>query len=157
MAHEEGRPARLFRVERAGGMPKPITPEGVAFPTGAMPKPVSADGKRFFAVAGEGELRVYDAATLEPTASFPLEVDEAPVRWNADGTAIYLSVRGAVPVRTTRLDLANGRRDPELEIAPLDPTGVFGGRTIALSADGQSYATTFTRLMTELYVVRGLS
>ena len=157
MAHEEGRPARLFRVERAGGAPTPLTPEGVAFPTGAMPKPVSADGKQFFAVTSEGELRVYDAATLEPTASFPLEVDEAPVRWNADGMAIYLSARGAVPVRTTRLDLATGRRDPELEIAPLDPTGVFGGRTIALSADGQSYATTFTRLMTELYVVRGLA
>jgi eukaryotic-like serine/threonine-protein kinase len=157
MAFEEGRPMRLYRVDRAGGAPVPITPEGVAFPTGAMPKPMSADGRRFFAVAGDGELLIHDATTLEVTGRYPLEVDESPVRWNADGTEVYLSRRGDVPVRTTRLDLASGRRVPDLEVAPLDPTGVFGGRTIVLTADGQSYATTFTRLMTELYLIRGLA
>ena len=67
MAHEEGRPVRMYRVDRAGGAPTPLTPEGAAFPTGAMPKPMSADGKQFFVIAGDGDLH----STIPPPSSRP--------------------------------------------------------------------------------------
>ena len=58
--------------------------------------------------------------------------------------------------RVFRLDLATGRKEPWLEVRPPDPAGVCAFVSLVLTPDGKSYAYTYGRLLTDLYLVEGL-
>jgi hypothetical protein len=58
------------------------------------------------------------------------------------------------PSRLFRLNIQNGQRQFFREIAP-DVAGLCMTH-ILLSADGRSYAYSYTRLLSDLYLVKGL-
>ena len=61
-----------------------------------------------------------------------------------------------LPVRVVKLDVATGRREPWLALAPPDPAGVWGISDIQLSADGRGYVYTYQRVLGDLYLAEGL-
>ena len=155
-AEEAGRPRRLFIQDLPDGEPRAITPEGVI----THANTISPDGKWVAAVRFEpGALfALYPVAGGEPRPIAGLQLREEPLRWSGDGRSLY--VRSAdsapLPVRIVKLELATGRREPWLSLAPPDPAGVDVIADIQLSADGRGYIYTYGRRLGDLYLAEGL-
>jgi hypothetical protein len=55
-----------------------------------------------------------------------------------------------------RLDLTKGQRQLVRELSVPDRTGLTGIRYIQMTADAKSYAYTYSRFLSELYLIEGL-
>ena len=147
---EPGHESRCFVQSINGGKPRPITPEGVVncrvSPDGkwVVARDLTSDIGRLYAVA-DGATR--DIPGLLPTDNF---------FWGTDPKYLYLTAGKGIPVKVIRLDLANGKRQVLLELNPTDMTGICELKNVLLSKDGRSYVYGFTRLLSDLYLVRGL-
>jgi hypothetical protein len=68
---------------------------------------------------------------------------------------VYVYRSANVPFRLERLDLVSGRRMLVREVAPADRTGVLYGTGVALTDDTKSYAYSYKRMRSQLFVVEG--
>jgi hypothetical protein len=84
-----------------------------------------------------------------------LTMDDQVIRWSADGRSLYFFRPSNVPFRLERLDLASGRRELVREVAPADRSGVFRISGAALTDDTKSYAYSYDRMRSQLFVVEG--
>jgi hypothetical protein len=100
-----------------------------------------------FPVEGSGE--AHPIAGLAP--------GDQPIQWSADGRSIYVrrNVEGTATVRVFRLDLSTGAVAPWKDFVP-DPSREAAVLPIVLTQDGSSYAYTYGRYATDLYLVTGL-
>ena len=117
---------------------------------------VSSDGKQAFATGPDGKLTVYPVEGGEPRVVPGTSKDDIAIRWTADGQALYVLSRAALPARVERVDVATGTRQPWLELAPPDPAGVQSLGPVHMSADGKAYVYSYRRKLDQLYVVDGL-
>ena len=153
------RAVRLYVQDIAGGRPRAVTPPGVGFAGNIFAaRPLSPDGSQVVAMAPDGRLRLYHSLEGGPSRTVVgFTPGDAFLRWHVDGRSLFLWRRDeGAPARVFRLDLATGAREPWLEIHPLDPTGIFTLTSLVLTPDGKSYAYTYGRLLSELYLVEGL-
>lgn len=153
-----GRAERLYVQDVAGGRPRAVTPPGVGFLGHIFSvRPLSPDGRQVVALAPGGELWVYPLEGSKPHAVAGFEPGDAFLRWHADGRSLFVWRRDpGAPARVFRLDLATGAKEPWLEIRPPDPAGIYTFTALVLTPDGRSYAYTYGRLLSELYLVEGL-
>jgi len=138
-----GRPRRMYLQNVAGGVAKPVTPEGV---TG----PVSRDGK---AVAFERKIYPTDGSPPRPIPG--LEPADRIVAWGADSGTLFL--RQLFPSGdyvVFRLDTATGRRTLLHKVPRV--SGVQPGPWFTIALDGSTYMTTYLELRAELFRVTGL-
>ena len=150
-ANEEGRGVRIYLRAFDGGKPRAVTPEGYR----GFQRAVSRDGKSVIARGPDRRFYLYTLAGGEPVAVPALAAEgETPGGWALDGR-LYVIARG-VPSRVLLLDLATGKRELWREFLPADSAGVspFGG--IRMTPDGKSYAYSFLRVLSELFVVQGI-
>jgi hypothetical protein len=63
---------------------------------------------------------------------------------------------GELPARVSRLDVETGARQPLVELMPGDSTGVTFIRAPHFTRDGSSYAYSYSRTLSTLYLVKGL-
>jgi hypothetical protein len=80
---------------------------------------------------------------------------EIPVAWDPSGRALFVWDR-SLPGELVRVDLATGRREARLRIAPLDPAGVIYGQLVT-TPDARYYMIRFRRMLSTLTLVEGLS
>ena len=66
------------------------------------------------------------------------------LRWSATAARVY------------RVDLDTGNRELWKELMPVDPGGVERISNVVITPDAKSYAYTFSRLLSDLFVVEGL-
>jgi DNA-binding winged helix-turn-helix (wHTH) protein/Tol biopolymer transport system component len=145
-----GRAAQCFVQNIEGGKPRAVTPEGV---TWCLPSP---DGKWIAArdlATKQGRLYPLDGG--EPRAVPGLMPGEN-FTWTSDPKFMYASQGGQTSVKIYRLNIVTGQRQLFKEVTPTDVTGLCGLNHIILSADGRSYVYGFTRLLSDLYLVKGL-
>ena len=150
------KPNRVYLQEISGEAPRPFGPEG--FGVGG---PVSPDGRTailnregaavdanwfFFPIEGGGEPR--------PIPGLGGDVDDV-LRWDRTGRSLYLR-KGGSHTEIWRLDVESGRQEKLGAIGPSDPTGMDGLDTILLTPDGKTYAYSFQRSLSTLFVVTGL-
>jgi hypothetical protein len=83
-----------------------------------------------------------------------LEPGESVIRWSADGRSLFLR-KSIDPssLRISRLDIATGRKELWKELKTLDPVGVQIGQVV-LTPNGNSYAYSFQRDISTLYLAR---
>jgi hypothetical protein len=81
---------------------------------------------------------------------------EESFAWTSDPKFMYVHQWGQLPVKIYRLNIVTGQRQLFKELNPTDVTGLCGLGHIILSADGQSYIYGYTRLLSDLYLVKGL-
>jgi WD40 repeat protein len=145
---EAGRPWRVYRQDLKGGLPHPITPEGYLWPR------VSPDG-RFIAVASEDlKLCVLSVAGGEPRVIGDLAPDERVCQWTADSKFLYVAKWGTrLSVMLVNKD--TGERKPWKVLDMPDRAGLQQFPP-AITPDGLSYAYTYFRESSELWLVRGL-
>ena len=145
-----GQEMRCFIQNVNGGAPRPVTPEGVSYCL------VSPDG---LFVAGtelsSGGTRLYPLDGSAPRSIPGLLPGEA-MKWSADPQVLYVYQWRQLPVRIYRLNVVTGERQFFKELHPTDTTGLCDMSHVLLSADGKSYVYSYTRMLSELYAVRGL-
>jgi Tol biopolymer transport system component len=152
-ANEAKRGVRLFVQSMDGGQPRAITPEGIAtaFPGFA----ISPDGKLVAAIGSDrkGMLFRIDGGGSRPLSGI---VDgEFPLRFSEDGRSLFVWKR-ELPARVYRVDLETGNRELWKELMPVDPGGVERISNVVVTPDAKSYAYTFSRLLSDLFVVEGV-
>jgi hypothetical protein len=150
------KPYRVYLQDIAAWTARPFGPEGYG-----VGGPVSPDGKTailnragamvdanwfFLPVEGGGDPR--------PIPGLGPDVVDV-LRWDASGRSLYLRKGGLRP-EIWRLDIASGRQENVGVIGPSDMTGTKEPDTIYLTPDGKTYAYSFQRHLSTLFVVTGL-
>ncbi len=148
---EQGRALRSYMQDLSGGALRPLTPEG----TRALS--ISPDGQWVAAIGPE------DAISLWPVAG-----GASRRRAKARSPAIGLShgvrtdgrsgcsVAAKCPPRVDRLEIATGRRELWKTLLPPDAAGVYSIIEFRVTPTGHSYFYSYTRLLSQLFLVTGL-
>jgi len=149
-----GQPSRGYVQDVEGGPPKPFTAGTGVRSARWWTLPVSPDGTRVVAVGHDGRSAIFQVSDGSSTPVPGLTDDEFVVQWLRDGDLLVTRARG-FPWVLGRLDLPTGRRSPGLEIRPADRAGLRL-RVVAVSADGRHYVHSYSRLLSDLFLVEGL-
>jgi hypothetical protein len=144
-------PARMYVLDVEGNAVSPVTPEGLAVPSGWARSPdgtmvavSTPNGPELFAIAGGPGRQV-------PGASGRWRV----VGWIESGLLISDDPLGGGAV--SRVDPATGRRESWANIQPQDPAGIMSLNlaTLVTTPDGRGYGYTWHRATSDLFLVRG--
>jgi eukaryotic-like serine/threonine-protein kinase len=149
--NEAGHGSRLYIVDLAGRIDKPIGPEGTFYQSNA----VSPDGSRVAAMDPERRLTVYRIANGAGAIVPGVGPEERPIGWSSDGSELFVLTQG-IPSSVSRVNITTGARTPWRDVMPPDPTGVVRIFPVLVTPDGRSYAYTYGRYLSTLYVVEGL-
>ncbi|HXF59674.1 MAG TPA: hypothetical protein VN539_07600, partial [Candidatus Saccharimonadales bacterium] len=151
--NEKGHAIRSYVVPLSGGPLRPLTPEGIA----ATPDPISPDGKWVIGAIRGGAASLYPVDGGTPRPIRGKEPDEVLMGWSGDGKSIYIAAPVQPgPRQVVRLNLATGSRLPWIAIrGPEDAVGTRSN-LITLARDDHSYAYSYSRVLSSLYLVRGL-
>jgi WD40 repeat protein len=151
-ANAPGEGLRLFVQGLEGEAPRPITPEGIAI--GFFP--VSPDGRVVVAQGTDGLFYGYPLEGGDPEYIPGLVAEDRPIRFSPDGKSLYVYRRGELPARVFRLDLGTGEKQTSTELMPADPAGVVEIVSVVLTPDATSYAYSYHRILSDLFLVEGL-
>jgi hypothetical protein len=155
-AQEKDRPKRLFLQEVPDGLPRPVTPEGIM----TMYPAISPDGK--WVAAGlerRGSLQqAWPLGGGDPRPLPGLKPGDWVVRWSSDGRFVFAYENNLLqpPWPILRVNLETGRREVWKELQPVASSGVAFLLRLHVTPDGRSYAYTFERAQSQLYLVTGL-
>ena len=149
-ANRAGHGVQCFVQDVEGGKPRPVTPEGVMFCE------ISPDGKLIAGngPGGSGGL-LYPMDGGQPRPIPGLEAGEK-FTWTSDPRFLYVYRWKKSPVKVYRLNILTGQRELFTKITPPDVAGLHDISSIHFSSDGQAYVYSYTRLLSELYLVKGL-
>jgi len=153
-----GEPPHLFEMSLVDGAIRQFSQVPVGRPTR-----LSNDGQNVAAM-GESDTTVL----LLPVAGGEARpvpgcvAGDLPIGWTPDDRALYVYRRGRTSVSIERVDITTGERTPWHTIRPADPAGIndiMPGYVmpVYITPDGQTYAYSYRRFLSDLYVVSGLS
>ncbi|HXN20685.1 MAG TPA: hypothetical protein VN875_20290 [Candidatus Binatus sp.] len=145
-----GHAVRCFAQDVDGGKPRPVTPEGVMFCQ------ISPDGKLIAGnglAGGGGWLYPMEGGPPRPIPG--LQASES-FAWTSDPRFMYVYQWKQSPVKVYRLNVLTGQRQLFREMTPPDVAGLQNISHIHFSADGRAYVYSYSRLLSELYLVKGL-
>jgi DNA-binding winged helix-turn-helix (wHTH) protein len=148
---EAGHGPRCYIQSIEGGKPPhAFSPDGMAVCS------VSPSGG-ILALTEDSRALLYRSYSSEqPDKAFQLDQGEWPTAWTADGKFLYLVQTRKAPATVTRFEITSGRRLLWKQLPPL-PTGTeMKSECLVISPDGQSYAYTYSKSSSDLYLVLGL-
>ncbi len=151
---ESGHGARLYVQDANGGSARPVSPEGIHLI--AYSNLISPDGKLVPAIGPDNTVSLLSVEGGEPRRIPGLASDELPCGWDASGRVLFVYRPGELPAHVFRVDLETGARQPWKELMPGDPTGVSFIRPPHFTHEGESYAYSYARILSRLYLVKGL-
>jgi hypothetical protein len=127
-----------------------VTPEGVGICG------VSPDGQLIIGnnlIGGVAQFYPMDGGSSRPIPGLlPGEVTE----WSSDPHILYVYQLKQQPFRVYRLNVLTGERQFFKEFHPNDDSGIANMSHILLSGDGKAYVFSYIRMLSELYLVKGL-
>jgi eukaryotic-like serine/threonine-protein kinase len=119
---------------------------------------VSPDEKLLAGIGSGGGyvLRPVDGGETRPIRG-ALPTDDL-IQWSADGRFLYMRAPGDSTLDFFSVNLANGRRELWKRIDAGDPVGLIGIQpgAVYMTPDGKSYAYSYWKTLTELYLVDNL-
>jgi hypothetical protein len=150
--NEPERGNRMFEVAIEGdGSLRPIGSEGTKLPVA-----ISPDGKEVAATGPDERLMIYAVDNSAEPREVPGSLrNDQSMLWGPDHD-LYVHQFGRVRTTIDRIDLRSGKREVWHEIRPADPAGVMNIQPAMLSANRRSYAYSYRRFLSELFVVSGL-
>jgi DNA-binding winged helix-turn-helix (wHTH) protein len=145
-----GKPLRLYIQPLSGGDPVPLGPD--AYLTNAV---ISPDGQRIAGVNQDRKAVILPASGGQ-SQELMMPFAAAPLRWSRDGKSLYVQdLECFIPARIARYEIATGRSQTWKEIAPSNRTGIGYFLNVMVGEDEKSYAYSYLREMSELFVVDG--
>jgi len=154
IARSQGHRARGYVMTVTDGAAQPFTAEGIE-PVRLWTMPVSPDGTRLVARGPDGRMHAYRVGS-EGSESIPGLADpDVPLEWSSDGRALYIgrNVGGTWHVRA--LEVATGRVTPLFDVTPPNVEGLRVSQ-ILLSPDARYFVHSYSRLLTDVYLVEGI-
>jgi eukaryotic-like serine/threonine-protein kinase len=149
---EPGHTIRIYVQDLDGGKPRAISPEG----GGTLNPVVSPDGKFVEGLGSDGKRLFFPVDGGEPRPVLGIEPNEGIDGWLEDGRSFFVHNTAGLPCVITRVDLATGKRAEWKRIVPADPAGVDAMGGIRITPDMKSYVYSYTRTLSDLYVVEGV-
>jgi hypothetical protein len=142
--------SRCYARSLAAAPLRPITPEGTR--DGAT---VSPDGQNVLALTADG-YRLYPVNGGAPRLVPGLTVKDIIVRWNPDGSALWLVHDNEMPMHVEQFDIATGRRSPLLTLQPARRAGVIRLAGLTLADDPRVYSYVARGYVSRIFVVKGI-
>src|SRR5262249_14254740 len=116
---------------------------------------ISPDGSQIAAVSQEKQAIIIPA-TGGPPETIATSFMSEPLQWSADGKALFLrDLACFMPARIARYDLATGQSRTWKEINPHNQVGLAYFLNMLVGEDEKSYAYSYLRQLSELFVVDG--
>jgi WD40 repeat protein len=146
---------RLHVIDTLDETAKPLSPENI-WSGGIRSFAVSPDGRFVAGMSSQGTIVLYP---LDGTAPIPVagaEAGEIPIQFAADGASLFVYRPTTLPARVHRVALATGQRELWRELTAADPAGVYKIAPVAITPDGNAYAYTALRVLSELYLTEGV-
>ena len=153
-AGNDGHEWRMYVEKISGGTPQPITPAISVKPEYVEGDLTSPDGKLIFARDLSGKGWLYRLDRGEPQAIPGLMPEDIWVNWTADGRSAYVYQDKRTLAELYRLDLASGKRLLVRTLAPSDSAGLTDVRPVRITPDGKTYAYSYDRALSVLYLGR---
>lgn len=146
------RPLRSYVQDTSGGeAPRALTPEGI------WGLAITSDGARIAAIGGaDPTISIWSQDGVLQQHVKGSQPDDRPVAFSSDGGSLWLFRRGEVPAQVYQLNIATGERRPWKKLVPPDTAGVYSVIEFQVTPDGSSYFYSYTRLLSQLYLVTGL-
>ena len=148
---ESGKDLRSYIQDLDGGAPRPLTPEHL------WALSVSRAGD-WAAVIGNDEpgILLWPIGGGDSRPVPGSRKGDRPVAFTTDGRGLWIFRRGEVPAEIVKLDIATGRRDIFTTLTPADVGGVYSITEFAISPDGLAYFYSYRRVLSQLFLARGL-
>jgi serine/threonine protein kinase len=158
---EEGRGTRIFVQGLIGGVPRPVSPEGVR--TIGL---VTPDGHFVVGLLRQQHL-LFDLNGGQSRVLPSLSPDDWPIQWTPDGRALYVvhaspwsdtiaQVYQTMEAQVDKVEIVSGRRTPWKTLKPMDPVGLETINDVYVTPDGTTYCYGFLRTLSDLFLVTGL-
>jgi len=119
------------------------------------PLALSPDGLSFVCPGPEDRIMLHAIAGGEAVPVPGTAPGEWPVGWSDDGRFIYVYPRGRAALTVDRIEVATGTRTPWIDIRPADPAGVLDIFPVWIAPDGEHYAYSYRRCLSDLFLVTG--
>jgi hypothetical protein len=146
---------RLHIIDTLDETTAPLTPENIWGGT-ARAFAVSPDGRFVAGMSADETIVIYPVDGSEAVPLAAAEKGEVPIQWSADGASLLVYRPTALPASVYRIALAGGTRELWKEFMPADPAGVYKIAPVLVTPDGNGYAYTAMRTLSDLYVAEGL-
>jgi hypothetical protein len=85
-----------------------------------------------------------------------LETAESPIAWTLDGRSLICWRNAGLAGDVFIIEIATGRRTPLWRLATDDRAGATPLTAIVVTPDGKSYAFSYWRNISDLYLIDGL-
>jgi hypothetical protein len=142
----------LFVQPLSGGEPVPLNPD--IFLSRAI---ISRDGKQIVGL-GPGEKNVILPASGGEPQALNIPFPAMPLQWSEDGQALFIrQLDYGHLIRIFRYDLKTSQCRLVKELSPSDRVGLNNMMDVVMGSNGQSYAYSYMRVLSELFVVDGWS
>ena len=151
----DGHAWRLYVQDLLGGKSRAVTTE-LSSVSPDETQPVSPDGKYLFGRDLERKGYRYPLDGSPPIEIAGLEPEESFAGWSGDSHSIFLFSKARYPVKVFKLDVSTGSRRVIKEILPEDLVGLDSVFALRVSRDEKSFAYSYVRSLSELYLVNGL-
>jgi WD40-like Beta Propeller Repeat len=154
---ERGRGERAYVLHFDSGRIQPVTPELAEVRQWLL----MPDDQNLLLVATDTTMSIYPLVGGEPR-QLPGKMDpsSAIIGLAIDGHSCFVSPSWSWGTERTgridRYDLMTGRQTLWKHLRPADPTGVTTVQMGPITPDGRSYAYSFMRVLSDLYLVEGL-
>ncbi len=151
MAREDG-VIRTYLLPLLGGKPRQIGGDGV------MGSLVTPDGTQLLARDPQGWL-LCPIEGGAPRRIPDLDASWTPLGWHTDDKRLRVAEPGSDPLNIVLVDPGTGLKEPWKQLArsaARDRAGLIGMMLPRFSRDGNSYAYTYSRQLSDLYVVDGI-
>jgi DNA-binding winged helix-turn-helix (wHTH) protein len=152
LGNYRGQPLRLYIQTIVSGRASPLTP-----PLMVRDVAISPDGDEVALLTPEGKLTLYPTGGGEPRV-IPSNEPLAPIRWSRDGLSLFvqhLRSRVSSSAEVSELQPQTGKTKLWKRLVPSDPIGVNAITGVTIAGDEQSYAYSYRRVLSELYVAEG--
>ena len=151
---EKGKPLRFYVIDLAGGQPRPITPE--ISDTPHDPKTLSPNGEFLFAYSVDHKYFVYPIEGGEPFVLAGMSPEELPFQWSADSRSVYVCDPMKRPAQVFKIEVSTGTRTLFKQFLLSDYSGVQRIATVRVAPDENTYAYSYEKNVSTLYLIDGL-
>ena len=154
-ASDDGHGWRMYVQDLIGGAPHAVTPLISVQPAHFESQMVSPDGKFAFGRDLSGRGQLYPLAGGEPQSLPGWLPKDIWITWSADGRSAYVYHDEKTSAPVYRLDVASGKRELVMTLAPGDSAGVTAIQNVRMTPDGKTYAYSYSRELSDLFMVEG--
>ena len=155
-AGDDGHGWKMYLQDIPAGTPRAVTPAISVKRNHQEGHILSPDGRTFFARDLSERGGLYPLAGGEPRLIPGWLPEDIWVAWAADGRSVYVYHDDKTSAPLYQLELATGKRELITTLAPSDVAGVTSIVNARVTADGKTYSYSFSRELSDLFLVDGV-